>query len=446
MRRFSKESYNWAAGSYVDLFIISAVTQVFFVIGLYWTFMGDSSWVDETPLMHSNIQILAIGTLPLLGWVMALGLGIGFDRFPLDYKSAPFDPSLISTIAALNIGGQILIITGIITSNHESLENLSQMGATLLGAQCILIGPLAWRLSKARSPEKNVTVGIWSVGSMLALPVIGIVTILTFIFLDSSWFYALFWAVVLDGFWLMVTFALILSHFQDRLGWKLMSPKGISRAFTVFVVLVIIHILLSFMYQNEVITDDYVKASISAPILWVFFVSRPDRIWKNVFSGKRCNAQILSAHSWLLATSAIGIYEAIYIEEPMGMFYTRFMLIFGVVVQAVWGPSLYLHEDHKHIEVKERKTRWVSVTMMSILMAGIIYLALNAGGHISIFNAKIVATIAIVSLSIAAFDFFIWLVKDAIFKHDNWHRIPMYYSNMEDDYERDDAYFPTESE
>ena len=95
MKSTSKDSYNWAAGSYIDLFIVSAVTQIFFAIGLYWTFASDTSWVNEAPVLQSNIRILAIGTLPVLGWVMALVIGIGFDRFPLDYKSAPFDPSLI---------------------------------------------------------------------------------------------------------------------------------------------------------------------------------------------------------------------------------------------------------------------------------------------------------------------------------------------------------------
>ena len=446
MKSTSKDSYNWAAGSYIDLFIVSAVTQIFFAIGLYWTFASDTTWVNEAPVLQSNILILAIGTLPVLGWVMALIIGIGFDRFPLDYKSAPFDPSLISTIATLNIGGQILIMVGILTSQIESLESLAQMGATLLGMQVILLGPIAWSLYKARSTEDNRKVGMWAIGSMLALPVVGVITILSWILVYNDWFYILFWTVILDGFWLMVTFALILAHFQDRLGWELMDSKVSGRAFTVFVFLVIIHIILEFLHQSGDISNSYVKASISAPILWVFFVSRPDRIWKHVLSGRQCSAQILSAHSWLLATAAIGIYEAIYIEEAIGMFYTRFMLIFGIVVQAVWGSSVYLHEDHKYIEIEDRKNRWVSVIMMFILMVGIIYLALNAGGHISIFNPEIVATIAVVSLFVAASDFFIWLVRDAIFNHDNWHRIPMYYTNMESGDEQDDAYFPNESE
>ena len=446
MKSTSKESYNWAAGSYIDLFIVSAVTQIFFAIGLYWTFASDTSWVNEAPVLQSNIRILAIGTLPVLGWVMALVIGIGFDRFPLDYKSAPFDPSLISTIAALNIGGQLLIIVGILTSQIESLESLAQMGATLLGAQVILLGPISWRLYKSRSPEDTVNIRMWGIGSMLALPVVGVITILSWILVHNDWFYILFWTVILDGFWLMVTFALILAHFQDRLGWKLMGTEVNGRAFAMFVFLVIIHIILEFLHQSGDITDSYVKASISAPILWIFFVSRPDRIWKNVLAGEKCSSQILSAHSWLLATAAIGIYEAIYIEEAIGMFYTRLMLIFGVVVQTVWGSSVYLHEDHNHIEIENRKSRLVSVIMMFIMMAGIIYLALNAGGHVTIFNPEIVATIAVVALFIAASDFFIWLVSDAIFNHDNWHRIPMYYTNMHKDSVTDDDYFPNESE
>ncbi|HHZ74331.1 MAG TPA: hypothetical protein EYN58_03975 [Candidatus Poseidoniales archaeon] len=446
MRRISKESYNWAAGSYVDLFIVSAVTQVLFVIGLYWTFLGDTDWVGGPLKVGSNVPILAIGTLPVLGWGMALAIGIGFDKFPLDYKAAPFDPSLISTIAALNIGGQILIIAGILASNHENLESLAKMGATLLAAQLILIGPLAWRLSKARSAKDNVKVGIWGIGSMLSLPVIGVVTILSWIFVHNDWFYILFWTVILDGFWLMVTFTLILAHFQDRLGWQLMDQIVTGRAFAVFSVLVIIHILLSLFHQSGVITNGIVGASISAPILWIFFVSRPDRIWKNVFAGKKCSAQILSAHSWLLATAVIGIYEGIYFVGESGMFYTRFMLIFGVVIQTVWGSSVYLHEDHNHIEIEDRKTRWISVIMMLTLMTGIIYLALNAGGHLSKINPEIVVAITILALLIAALEFFIWLVRDGIFNHDGWHRMPMYYSNMDNYDLSDDEYFSSESE
>jgi hypothetical protein len=445
MRRISKESYNWAAGSYVDLFIVSAVTQVFFAIGLYWTFISDSDWVNTAPVLHSNIRILAILTLPILGWVMALAIGIGFDRFPLDYKTAPFDPSLISTIVVLNILGQLLIMIGIITSNIDTLEGLAKMGATLLGTQLILMGPLAWKLSKARS-EENSKVGWWSSGSLQSLPIIGVLTILTWTFLYIDWFYVLFLTVVLDGFWLMVTFAFILGHFQDRLGWELMGPKATTQAFAVFAVLVIIHIILEFLYQTGAITDNYVKASISAPILWVFFVSRPDRIWKNVFAGKKYSAQILSAHSWLLATAGMGIYEAVYIEGKIGMFYTRAMLIFGIVVQATWGSSVYLHEDHKHMEIEDRKTRWISVIMMFIVMGSIMGLALNVGGHFDTLNSELVARVLVIALFIASVEFFLWLIRDAIFNHDEWHRIPMYYSNMGNGNGSDDPYFETESE
>jgi len=445
MGRNSKESYNWAAGSYVDLFIVSAVTQVFFAVGLYWTFISDTAWVNVAPVLHSNIRILAIVTLPILGWVMALAIGIGFDRFPLDYKTAPFDPSLISTIVVLNISGQLLIMIGIITSNIDTLESLAKMGATLLGTQLILMGPLAWKLTR-RGHEK---VGWWAKGTLLSLPIIGILTILTWALVHHDWFYVLFLTVVLDGFWLMATFAFILGHFQDRLDWKLMSPKVTTQAFAVFAVLVIIHILLEFLYQFGTITDSYAKASISAPILWIFFISRPDRIWKHVLAGKPCSAQILSAYSCLLATAGMGIYEAIYIEEKIGMFYTRFMLIFGIVVQVAWGSSVYLHEDHNHIEIENRKTRWISVIMMLIMMGSVICLALNVGGHFDSLNSELVARIAVIALFIASFDFFFWLVRDAIFNHEDWHRIPMYYTNMnngDDDDNGGDPYFPTESE
>ncbi|PXY77068.1 MAG: hypothetical protein CXX81_13050, partial [Methanobacteriota archaeon] len=145
-------------------------------------------------------------------------------------------------------------------------------------------------------------------------------------------------------------------------------------------------------------------------------------------------------------TAVIGIYEGIYFVGESGMFYTRFMLIFGVVIQTVWGSSVYLHEDHNHIEIEDRKTRWISVIMMLTLMTGIIYLALNAGGHLSKINPEIVVAITILALLIAALEFFIWLVRDGIFNHDGWHRMPMYYSNMDNYDLSDDEYFSSESE
>jgi hypothetical protein len=122
------------------------------------------------------------------------------------------------------------------------------------------------------------------------------------------------------------------------------------------------------------------------------------------------------------------------------------MLIFGIVVQTLWGSSVYLHDDHKHIEIEDRKTRWISVIMMLILMGSVICLALNVGGHFDTLNSELVARVAVIALFIASAEFFIWLVKDGIFNHDNWHRIPMYYSNMDTDSETDDVYFPNEAE
>ena len=84
------------------------------------------------------------------------------------------------------------------------------------------------------------------------------------------------------------------------------------------------------------------------------------------------------------------------------MYYTRFMLIFGVVVQAVWGSSVWLHEDHKFTKLEDRKTRWVSVIMMNTLMFSIISLALHEGGHIELNNLGIVLAISVVALLIAA--------------------------------------------
>lgn len=448
MVRPQKESYNWAAGSYLDLFIVSAFTQVLFAIALYWVFFRDADLYNHADsaasFLNTNYPLLAIGTLSMVGWMMALLMGIGFDRLPLDYQTAPFDKSTISTVATLNIIGQVFIFAGLVSGSFDLLKQLGMMGGAVLGLQLILIGPIGWKAARGRGASPDEKVGLWVVGILISLPLMGMMTILVWLLAEFNWFYNIFWAIFLDGFWLMAAFALILSHFQQRLGWHLMDADVIRKSFQVFVTLSLAHFLLEYLYQVGVIQDSAVQASISAPILWVFFVSRPDRIWKNVLAKRRCSAQILSSHSWLLATAAIGIYEAFYIDNT-DMFFTRLMLIFGVIGMAVWGFSVQLHEDHLHIPNHEREERWINVTMSMVVMFGFIYLALDHEGTVDWLNLDAVTLLTVFGIFIAGVEFLVWLVSNNISGQKDWYRIPMYHGSL-DETEEEDPYFPNSDE
>ena len=444
LKQRNPDSYTWAAGSYIDLFIAAAVTQVLFGISLYWILFVDTTLVtDRLPggatLDASNLPMLAIGMLAGVGWMMAIALGIGFDITPLNFKAAPFDESLISIVAALNIGGQALIMVGIISGDLQLFRNLGLMGVTLLGMQLIILGPLTVKLVRGRAQSKD-NLGPWSYGAGVGLPIIGVMSMMVWLLAESEQFVELYWTILIDSFWGMLAFGTILGHFQSRLGWKLMKPERMHMAFKGFIALCILHICLVYANQTGYIVDDRVNATFSLPILWIFFVSRPDRIWKNFRAGRKCSNQMLSAYCWLLVTALVGLYEGLYHGEQTGMFYARFMLLLGVSTQALTAAGDWLHDDHKHKPVEERKEPWFNLIAISLAMVGVVYLFLGSTVEgLSLPAIETVTLLTVAMLIVVYLEFLIWMLRETLFGYTEWHRIPMFYADV-DSQEGDDPY------
>ena len=110
-------------------------------------------------------------------------------------------------------------------------------------------------------------------------------TILVWLFADSDVFFELYWTMLIDSFWGMMAFAVIFGHFHGRCGWELMDSKRTHLAFKVFVALCILHIALVFANEIGQISEDRVNATFSLPLVWIFLIARPDRIWKKVREG-----------------------------------------------------------------------------------------------------------------------------------------------------------------
>ena len=444
-QRESHRSYTWAAGSYVDLFLAAAVTQILFAFSLYWLIFVDTTLVtDKVPggasLTVSNLPMLAMGIMAGVGWMMAIVLGIGFDTTPLNFKTAPFDQTLISMVAALNIAGQSLMFIGIVSGDAELLRQLGLMGATLLGTSLIMLGPLTLRFFRTRADSQD-KIGPWSYGPGIGLPVIGIMTILVWLFSDSDVFFELYWTMLIDSFWGMMAFGIIFGHFHGRCGWELMDSNRTHLAFKVFVALCILHIALVFANETGQISEDRVNASFSLPLIWIFLIARPDRIWKNVRDGEPHSTQMLSAHSLLLVTIIVGFYEGALMENHTGMFYSRILLLLGVSTQAIWAAGDWLHDDHRHKPVKERNDPWPNIVSMFIAMAGIVYLFVDfASGRGELPQIELVRLVTIVFLAFGFLDYLLWMVKDAVFGYNDWHRIPMFYGERDLDISEDDPY------
>jgi hypothetical protein len=379
----------------------------------------------------------ALGLLSAMGWMMAIVLGIGFDITPLNFGAAPFDKTLISMITALNLSGQILIIIGILIGDIVWFEKLGLMGVTLLAISLCLIGPLAVQFVRIRSKSKQ-KIGPWYYGPGLAMPVIGVIGLLGWLFWTNELIYELFWLVVVDTFWSMMAFAIIIAHFQGRLGWKLMSKNQLSIAFVIYLILSLLHISLVLGLKMEYISDPRVQATFAAPLLWVFFVSRPDRIWRNAMAKRPHSTQMLLAHSWLVVITCVGFVEGYY-DLSSGMFYARLMLLLGVATQAIWAAGDYLHDDHKFKPIEDRRQAWVNTVSMNLAMVGIIYLFIDyVKPDAGLTRISDVTAATVVLLIIAFSDVAIWLIRETLWNHQDWHRIPLFYGTRHAD--EDDPY------
>jgi len=424
-------SYTWAAGSYLDLFAASAVMQVLFGFTLYWILFVNPELTEE------NLWMPALGLLSAMGWMMAIVLGIGFDITPLNFGAAPFDNTLISMVTALNLSGQILIIIGVLIGDIVWFEKLGLMGVTLLAISLCLIGPLAVQFVRIRSKSKQ-KIGPWYYGPGLAMPVIGVIGLLGWLFWTNELISELFWLVIIDTFWSMMAFAIIIAHFQSRLGWKLMTRKQLTSAFVIFLILCFIHVSLVLGLELGYVTDQRVKATFAAPLLWVFWVSRPDRIWRNVLDNKPHSTQMLSAHLWLVPVTCVGFIEGYY-HLNSGMFYARFMLLLGVSAQAIWAAADYLHDDHKFKAIEDRKQAWVSVICMNFAMAGTIYLFIDyAKPEAELTQVGDIMLVTVILLIIAFCDVVFWLIRETLWNHGDWQRIPLFYGTRHAD--TDDPY------
>ncbi|HIC75431.1 MAG TPA: hypothetical protein EYO98_02310 [Candidatus Poseidoniales archaeon] len=155
---------------------------------------------------------------------------------------------------------------------------------------------------------------------------------------------------------------------------------------------------------------------------------------------------MLSAYCWLLVTALVGLYEGLYHGEQTGMFYARFMLLLGVSTQALTAAGDWLHDDHKHKPVEERKEPWFNLIAMSLAMVGVVYLFLGSTVEgLSLPAIETVTLLTVCLLIVVYLEYLLWMLRETLFGYSEWHRIPMFYADV-DSQESDDPYEIGETE
>ena len=423
----SKQSKTWAAGSYFDLILSSAMMMILFIITLTIVFITDSSTLFATVEL-TNITSLAVVICASMGWIMAMYAGIAFDILPLIHGVVTFEYTLLRLYLLINVAGQALILGGLLSNDVQLMQDFSTAGIALLSWSLVMLGDPGKNLHKNKQSGSDDAVGIASSLPGVLVPLFGIAILAVWVLRDIPGMVELGFAIVLVIFLNMINFASILSHFNRRVNITIVKPKNIPFAFITMLILSVIHAIVAFFYGRGEVNINVFSISLGLPFLWIFLISKPHILLRNCLSKNNIPHSILilaSLLSYLLLaiTSTLGIFGV-----AIGVGVTYALFIFCTSLLCVWGMALYLHEDHLHISTHNRKTPWL--TLLSVIGSAILLIYIYIGIDFQNDGFSEIEILWTVTLLISFLTWSMVMIKDVFLATEDWHKVPMYYDRF----------------
>jgi hypothetical protein len=416
---------HWAAGSYIDFMLAAAVMQIVFLICILWLVFGS----DSNFVIDNLVEILFVVRMQAgLGWLMAITAGIGFSILPLIYDVHKFDRSMLHVFITLNIIGQVCIVAGIMTGDLEIFHTLSTIALTLLATAMISIGPQALKVFKARNAEEG-KMGPFSFAPGIFLPIVGLL-ILSCWATRSIFSNALLFADDLVLYFLLplVIMAALVSHFNRRLNWEIMSPEKIGRNFSIFILLLLVQLIGEQFHLYGMVSTNVDIVIHGAPYIFGFLIMRPDIIARNLWNKLPCSKPMVMTLVWFPIVGITSMAESNGLLVGNNIF-SKWIFLIACCMQGLWGFAWYLHEDHKRLSIHRRKTNWPIILTLNLGTLCIVWSMFSTSimsdyYSVAISNTFIIATIlhAIAYLLILS----IW-IKDIFFGLDDWYKVPMFY-------------------
>ncbi len=423
----SKSSKTWAAGSYFDLILSSALMMILFIITLTIVFITGSSNLFATKEL-SNIATLAVVICASMGWIMAMHAGIAFDILPLIHGVVTFEYTLLRLYLLINVAGQALILGGLLTNDVQLMQDFSTAGIALLSWSLVMLGNPGKSLHQNKQTDSDDVVGIASILPGLLVPAFGIAMLTVWVLRDIPGMVQLGFAIVLVIFLNMINVATILSHFNRRVNINIVKPNNIPFIFITMLLLSIVHSIIAFLYGRGKVDVEIFSISLGLPFLWVFLSLKPHKLLHNSFSKNGI------PHSKLILASLVS-YLLLAFTTTLGMFgfeigagVTYALFLFCTSLLGVWGMVLYLHEDHLHISTHNRKTPWL--TLASLIGGAILIIYIYFGIDFQNDGFSELEILWAISLLISFISWSIFMIKDVFLATKDWHKIPMYYDRF----------------
>ena len=418
-----QRSTHWSAGSYIDLVLAAVSMQILFFFSAYWIGNYGGSFYDENIReIHYSLRMQMS-----LGWMMCILAGVSFSIFPLIYDVKGFEKTLMRIYVGMNVFGQIAICAGIISRNMSIFSSLTTVGMTLLCASLVCLCSPAMTIFRSKPGNVN-NVGPFSYALGAFLPFLGVITLLCWILRDEfSSILQFSENLVIDFFFSLALVALIISHLNRRLNWDIIQSSTIGKVFAIYAVLLILGLISGPLHQRGDVSTSVKGFLQLCPYVFIFLALNPRKIIQQIVRRKSYNPMLVCSVLWL---PLVGISAYL---ETMGYFqitseispYYRWILIFGVAFQVLWGFTEYLHQDHKKIAMKSRKTNLFAIITVNAGNAITIYAMFSSWLNDEVLD--LFPRIGVLMYASAYLSILVYWIKETFFCLYTWHKIPMFY-------------------
>ena len=235
---------------------------------------------------------------------------------------------------------------------------------------------------------------------------------------------------VMVALYILVTVVIIVSHFNLLLNWSIIAPEKIQTRLTVFAAILCLHILFSFLTGRED-SDTYTLLaqmsdySLGLALLWAFILCNPlDVAKKALFNGGMGHNRLVFAALWMLPFCSFHAFNSSqYIDRPGSPGYATFLSTSALL--AIWGYSMYLHEDHLHINIHKRSS---SPLFLMFFLTGFVSIQiLFIKNWLDLGPTNTEQTSWIASIVIGSILLTVDFLRRTMLSLDTWHRIPMFY-------------------
>ena len=419
------------SGTYVELTQGAILTSIIFIIGGIWTFVSPNGLVNAGEL--SPIQFAIIGIIIAShGWIMSFALGAGFDVLPFVHQFIPYQEASLKSVQNMNLAGTSIIFLGIIIGDIKIFYQFLLVGMSAFAFQYIHLWNPIMTLFRNKKLKNSDPVGFSGIIPAITISLGSFICIFSGLFSDDiDALYLTMWLTI-GLIWTPICWALILSYFNRRMSWEIISTDQLSWRSIILGIMILIHSLSEIILYFEQIENSIPYLLRGGLILTLGLMINPHRIIQRSLAGGHYNALIVVSCLLIPLIGFCSIFYWIIDENSPRLFVylgNGFLMIIPISVGITTGYISTLHEDHLHRREEYRKNGWPTsiIVIIAAISISAPFLREQIFENLPI---KLRSLVVAFPFILALFRMASWWKEELIPENGSWERIPMFWNEI----------------